>query len=63
MVVGVEQPKLTWSMMCFHEPGVLSSLVKMEYSSSLMAIMRCAMVLMSRFHSSKRAGSFKIKDT
>lgn len=28
-----------------------------------MAMIRCAMVLISRFHSSNRAGSFNIKET
>ena len=43
-----------------HFPGVFNSLVRMSYNWSRKEMILCAIVLMSRFHSSNNSGLFKI---
>lgn len=47
-------------VICPHLPGVCSSSVNTRYSSSRIEMIRCAIVLMSRCHSSNNSLSFRI---
>src|SRR5258708_24202890 len=52
-----------WLTMWSQFAGVLNYLVRRVYSSLRVSIIRCAIVLISRFHSSNNSGLFNIKDT